>query len=104
MVHYEVERLVEFYHPPAWVPLAREGTDHPRKFRDLEAAERAARRLSQPGPRRVMLVRDDGGREIVSPDVARQVPPDPDPSPNAVSESPRRPWRDAVRRLLGSSR
>ena len=103
-MHYEVERLVELYHPPAWVPLAREGTGHPRRFRDLEAAEGAARRSSRPGPRRVVLVRDDGGREVVGPGVARHVPPGPDPSPNAVPESPQRPWRDAIRQLLGSSR
>jgi len=104
-VHYEVERLVEFYHPPAWVPLAREGTGHPRRFRDLEAAERAARRPSRPGPRRVVLVRDDGGREVVGPDVARHIPPGPDPFPDVVvPEGPRRPWRDALRRLVGASR
>jgi len=105
-VHYEVERLVEFYHPPAWVPLDRERTGHPRRFRDLEAAERAARRPSpRPGPRRVVLVRDDGAREVVGPEAARHVPPGPDPSPDVVVPGgPRRPWRDALRRLVGASR
>ncbi len=93
MVHYEVERLVEFYHPPAWTVLVREETGHPRRFRDVEAADRAARRLSGTGPRRVVLVRDDGGREILDPT-----------SPDLVQESSRRSWRDIVRRLTGSSR
>ncbi len=105
MVHYEVERLVEFYHPPAWTVLVREETGHPRRFRDVEAADRAARRLSGTGPRRVVLVRDDGGREVVDPDVIRPALPGPDPSPKVVVPGgPRRLWRDALRRLVVSSR
>jgi hypothetical protein len=65
-MHYEVERLVGFFHPPTRVILSRDYTGHPRRFIIHDAAEKAARTWRQPGGKRIVQVGPDREREVVA--------------------------------------